>query len=1257
MSNPPPQPYRTPHEGSSATEDSESHESLGQVQVPGVGEVSAELRLDRPFHLEVDRHAASLHPAGGLVLRAESLPTVDLQAAHVDLVDGLVRTEADALGAFFDRTLTVVLCSALRQALGWRPGASFAGQVGKYLPTSRRRFPRARLAVSEDTKIAVDIGGDAASVSLSRPGLLRFLGLPLKISTLRYDFARAKVVAEAHGVGPVRRGLLRLLAWSATRWLRPKLPAALRQPGYDLFADTRRRAHLTALFDRLRGKSAAGPEAMGAGAGRPGHELARAGEGRKAGMFGLFSASKAAIAAALLSLRVSADDVPARTRVLLRLPLGPLSRLALCTDRGGEVIISKYAGGLRLEAPLGVYLFADQFPELAELRLTRVVVDLSRKHEVDLDIQTEPPLGPLARALLDLGVKSRLRPRLPTERLAAAGLWEDGPDHLLYRHEFADQRGVTVRTRRDAEVRVRHTDDELVLEAPAGMQALFAGFSLPTANVRRIAYRWDDGSIRVDGTPAWDTFGQSVAASLMRVRAAPHLPPGLGVRPPDHPKLDPSELERFPVVIAALPVPLIGKLELRMAAQDTLHAALGPALAVCRSERGLLLVAPELDLALHVRSARYDLPTRALFIDAAPAPGPYLTALAAVCIDTLLVPLLRKVVPLTPDADAKARWTLFEGLGVTVSLPPGATLTARRTADALELGGSEALEIDGKGGMIADFTVQRLRWVAADDRLVVDSVPASGPLLTGLVRDILDRLIPDFVARSVAERLGLPAPGPRKDSPKPTMPPLFATEVASLGPIALYVDAHRGIDLTLRREGAAVDLATGAIVRADRFGAQLVVHRVESTFLPFTLTVTSDPQAGELEGHLLAQVARDLLAPALRVLWPADRASHLDRNVLVVLGADASWGPIELCVPNGGELTVHLDHEGIALHSAAGVFLVGLDWLPAAGVHELRVRFADGAVQLEVGEIAERFYREAVRVSPTTLAIAARLLAVHVSPHLPGWAQRLGMRILPPPAPLPAEPERKLLARVQLPGGLAKLAVHIDPRDVLELRASRVELSATSQLGLHLDLENLGLRLPVYQARYHMVSGELQLAELGQLENAIAEGLVREALAAVDKTAAPADEITVLDILDRFPLENGKRVLFGDKVVQVRMDPSAVIVARIDPAGLVLTVDPPIEIDGPAVLNFVFNGLRYDFKDGEFHVDWKHDGVISRLFAGVTRKEGEGLLNSLRPALPAAMRRPGYSLASDPDPGATFGQLLRTVSRRGAAAEPPEAKQ
>ncbi len=1248
MPHDPPLSYRTPYDLPDASDG--PREDLGHAELPVLGEVSGELRLDRSFHLSLDRQAASLRPAGGLVLRAATLPTVTLRSLDIDLVDGLVHADADALGPFFDRLATVALCSALRQAFGWQPGASAVGPVRERLQRPRRRFSRASVALEQHTRISIDIDGQAVALTLSRPARLRLFGFPLKVSTLRYEFASATVTSTADGVGPVRRGVLRLLAWGATRWLRPKLPPALAQPGYDLFADDRRRDNLEALITHLRGEPKPQPNT----AARPGHDLARTGDGDKAGFLGLLSPSKAAILGALASIKISADDVPDATRVLARIPLGPLSRLALCTDRGGEVVLTKTPGTLRLDAPLGVYLFADPFPELAELRLTRIVVDLSRKHEVGLDIETEPPLGPLAKALLAQTLDTEVRPRLPTDRMSAAGLWDDGDDHLLYRHDLGDDRTLAVRTKAGAAVVIRHQEDGLRIEAPAGLEAVWSGVPVPAAQLRRVFYRWEDGAIETDGATDLGEFGRTVASSLMRVRAAPHLPPTLGVRGEPAPALDPALRDQYSVEIAAVSLPLIGSLELRMQPNDALQTTLGPASAYFRSERGLLLLAPDLRLRVLVRSATHDLVTRTMQLDADPAPGQFLTAIASMCAEALLVPLLRKAVPLTPDVGATDRWTLFEGAGVRVSLPPGATLTARRTADALELGASAPIEVDGEGGPLADFTINQLRWIAADDRIVVDSTPPAGPLMAGLVRRVLDRLVPDFVARGLAERLGLPAPRAPEDEPLPTMPALFTRELAHVGPLSLYVDAGAGVTLTVRREGATLKFATPAELIAEKFAARLRIHQLSATFLPFTVNVTSEPGTGELEDHLIAQLARSLCAPLMRMFWPADHTTTAGRDVLLALGADASWGPVELCVPLGGQLEVRLDREAITLRSDEGVFLGGLDWLPDAGVHALRVRFDDGAVDLEAGDVAERFYHEALPVSPTSAAIAARLYRVLVAPHIPAWAQRLGLRVLAPPLPLPNEPTRKLVFDVQLPGDLAHLAVSMDPMDLLEIRASRVEMSFTSELGLHLDLHRLGLRLPVFNARYHMLSGELQIADLGRLENAIAEGLVRRALAAVDDTSAPADEISLIDIVDRFPTDDkGRRILFGDKVVQLLIDPDAVIVLRIGSEGLALTVDPPLQIDGPAVLNFVVGGLRYDFADGEFHLDFKHDGVVSRMLSGLFKNEGEGVLNSLRPALPAPMRKPGYSLASDPDPRATIAALVRTVGGRRKPQDAP----
>ena len=1233
--------YRTPYDLPDAPDG--PREDLGRAELPVLGEVSGELRLDRSFHLSLDRQAASLRPAGGLVLRAAALPTVTLRALNIDLVDGLVHADADALGPFFDRLATVALCSALRQGLGWQPGASLVGPVRERLPRSRRRFPRASLALEQHTRVSVDIDGAAVSVTLSRPARLRLLGFPLKVSTLRYEFASATITSDADGVGPVRRGILRLLAWGATRWLRPRLPPALMRPGYDLYADDQRRDHLEALITRLRGEPKPQPNT----AARPGHDLARTGDGDKAGFLGLLSPSKAAILGALASIKISADDVPSATRVLVRLPLGPLSRVALCTDRGGEVVLTKTPGTLRLDAPLGVYLFADQFPELAELRLTRVVVDLSRKHDIGLDIETEPPLGPLAKAMLARALDTHVRPRLPTDRMSAAGLWDDGDDHLLYRHDLGHERSLAVRTRAGADVRVVHQDDGLLIEAPAGLEAVWSGVPVPAAQLRRVFYRWDDGSIETDGATDLGEFGRTVASSLMRVRAAPHLPPSLGVRGEPAPALDPAQRDTFSVEIAAVKIPLIGSLELRMDPRDTILATLGPTTASFRSERGLLLLSPELRLSVLVRGATYDLATKAMQLDADPAPGQFLTAIVAMCAEALLVPLLRKAVPLTPDAATTDRWTLLETAGVRVSLPPGATLTARRTPDALELGASAPLEVDGQGGLLADFTIDRLRWIAVDDRIVVDSTPPAGPLLASLVRRVLDRLVPDFVARGLAERLGLPAPRAQEDEPLPTMPALFTRELAHVGPLSLYVDAAAGVTLSVRREGATLQFTSPAELIAEKFAARLRIRSISATFLPFTVNVTSEPGTGELEDHLIAQLARSLCAPVMRMFWPADHTTTAGRDVLLALGADASWGPIELCVPLGGQLEVRLDRDAITLRSDEGVFLNGVDWLPDAGIHALRVRFDDGTVDLETGEVAERFYHEAAAISPTSAAVAARLYRVLVAPHIPAWAQRLGLRVLAPPLPLANEPTRKQVFDAKLPGDLAHLSVTMDPMDLLEIRASRIEMSFTSELGLHLDLNRLGLRLPVFHARYHMMSGELQIADLGRLENAIAEGLVRRALTAVDDRAAPADEISLIDVLDRFPSDDeGRKILFGDKIVQLLIDPTAVIVLRIGTEGLALTVDPPLQIDGPAVLNFVVGGLRYDFAEGEFHLDFKHDGVVSRMLSGLFKKEGEGVLNSLRPALPAPMRKPGYSLASDPDPRGTIAALVRTVGGR-----------
>lgn len=51
-------------------------------------------------------------------------------------------------------------------------------------------------------------------------------------------------------------------------------------------------------------------------------------------------------------------------------------------------------------------------------------------------------------------------------------------------------------------------------------------------------------------------------------------------------------------------------------------------------------------------------------------------------------------------------------MGVRLYLPPGATLTAKRTADGFDFSASEPLMLDGGGGPVADVALKRLRWIA-----------------------------------------------------------------------------------------------------------------------------------------------------------------------------------------------------------------------------------------------------------------------------------------------------------------------------------------------------------------------------------------------------------------------------------------------------------------------------------------------------------------------------------------------------------------
>ncbi|WP_143141344.1 hypothetical protein [Nannocystis exedens] len=1273
---PHPQPQPVHHEvrtsGEYETAAVSPREDFGRLTVPLVGDVDVALGLGQPLRLEIDADAVELQFGSGLEVRPVELPSARLRRLYVDLVDGVVEADSDGFGAFLPRAFAVALCSVLRHALGWSPGGSmlhaaaarlFRGEVEAGHFKFRRRFPGVVASLDPLAILSVEVRGDALELAVSRPLLIRAIGLSFSVLRVRYEFATATVEVVSEPLGPVRRALVRAAAKQATRWLRKRLPEAMGQPGYDLFADPERREHLVELVHRLRADDHALQEGESqplAGAeGTPGHPRARE---RAGGTASLFSGAKAAIAAALATLRISADEPPEATRALFTIPLGPFSSLAIATDRGGDVAVIKAEDGLRLDAPRGIYLYSDQFPELAELRLVRSRIHYDQDDVPIVDLQTEPPLGPLLEAIVQRASDEYLAPIVPARWLRERGVLPppQGSEHHVLWRQPAGGEHIQAHTRAGFDVELRHTEDALVLTAPGGLSLAFPGaWQLPRAELRRIVYRWEDGALEIDGDPGLGEFGQAVLTAMARTEVAPRAPGWLGLRKQEAPVLDEERLSRFSVEVLNLSLPALGRLELRMDPQDTLGGSLGPAELSARSERGLFLVARDLGLMLELRSARYDLPRRELVIDSSPPAGDYLVTLATASLETFVLPALRKVVPLWPDADPSKTWLLRQvmanflgeklGLAFDLVLPPGASLTVARVAGALVVGATAPLQVRPVGeSLIGEFAVEAVRWRPDGEQIELVTQPPAGPLLHALVRRLHAHFTPKVVLHALAERLGLPQPWPPPPlPPAPASAPVGLLELPVVGPLTVHVDRQRPLTATLGRDGARLDFGEGCVVRLPDLGVHLDTLGAKVSQMPFTVELTSRPQAGELDNWLLSHVVRGMLARVLPWFWPAHHATA-GEDILVAFGAHSEWGPIELCTPTGAAIELSLDADGVALRSPAGARLRGpaLAELPAFTFHEAAYRFADGSVQLRVAGIEERYYREPAPVSPHTEAILADLLRVLVIPRLPAFMQRLGLRILPqPPMPEP-DPGRITVLHAQLPGGFANVLVHVQPGDVLTVSANRREVAVASQRGLQCDVPGLRMRLDFTGARYHLESGEVQIGEFGQLENALVEALVRRLVAGYEPAAADSDESAVAALLDRFPVdEEGRRVLFDSKLARVLLPADTMLVVRLGEHGLIVTADPPIEIDGATVLDYKFAGVSYSFDDASFHLDLERDGVLAGLLRGKLVEEGEQQLNNLlRPLLPAAMRTPGYRLSRDPDPKATIAALVRTVT-------------
>ena len=1245
--------YRTPHEPPSGGAGDVPREALGRHELPFVGPVDLELALGRPLRLDLGPDALDLEPGSGLVARAPELPTLELRRLRIDLVQGTVSADADALGPFFLRSAGLALRRVLRALFGWQPGRGLPERLVQNLPldpwTGARRLwagpARASLWLDPQARLAAQLRGDRAELVLTHAAELRVLGLVLPILGVRLLFADARLAIDPGPAGPLRRALLRLAAWIGTRWLRRRLPAAMTIPGYDLLADEQRRTRLLDLLRRLRG---------GRRRGGPSEQVPRDSADATGSQDQALPRRLAALRAELGALRLGASAVPEGARVLARIPLGARGEAVLATDRGADVILTKTRGALRLDAPAGLYLLADELPELAALRLSGAVLGLGPAAPA-LEILTAPGFGPLLRALAARLSQQIILPRLPLELLRAHGLIGGADDeHVVLRRRFGPDAGVVLRTAAGAALELRHGPEALTVHCAAGLQIAFEGLALiPDLTLRRLELRWDEGALRVDASPDLGDFGALALAQLLRQRVA--LPPQLGLRLAPGPTLDPLLAEEFPVLAARLEVAMVGALEVRLDPDDQLALRLAPAALGLTSARALVLVAPDLQLALRLRDARYSLRDGAIALTSDPPLGDYLTALIARCVARFALPPLRARLPLWPEAQLDQPWRIAQvpptasGPRAALDLPVGAGLALVRGPDALELRPEAPLQITPEDApLVAEFALRSLRYEPARAELELGADPPPGPLLHELLRRALARFVPQPVLGDALARAGLPRPGPL---PPPLPPPpgvlVWETLAPRLGALRVSLDAARTLEVSLDRHGARIGFGAGATLRAVGLGVVVLLDAVELSFLPWTLELRARPALGELEHQLLSHALRGLFAAFMRHFWPSDRSPRAGHDTLLALGGDKPWGPLKICVARGGAIDLRIDREGLALRSAAGLFVTGeaIDWLPDFYLHELALQ-ADGAVRLGISGIVEQAYHEAAPVSPITQAVLAHLYRVLVAPRIPAvWSERLGLPRLPAPPAISHDPARIVLFEAELPGGHGPLTVSAGPGDTLTLHASEVEIAVESKLGLVAAMPGLRLALQLRGARYHLQTGEVQVGGLGQLENALIEAVLQRAFAG--RGGAPGAGVQA--ILDRFPLDAaGRRLIFQHPLVNMALQPGTGIRVRLDDQGLHIDAEPALVVDGPGRLQYSVCGLRYRFDLARFEVEVAGDTSFADLFEGVLDRRAEKRLNDmLLPLLPAAMRTPGYHLTSDPRVRDNVAELIRAISRRG----------
>ncbi len=1124
------------------------------------------------------------------------------------------------------------------------------------------------IMMSPETMAGVKFNKSGLELDLF-PGLqIAKPGRDIHVAKLCYDFATATFSIEQQGATTVfgviandlRQPLLNGIAMVGSKYFRTKLPAVMRQPGYDPTLDPKFTAHLDQVYQAFTGVSMLQPatatETTGGGADLA--EVEARGQGGRARTGG--PVAGAAEGAWGEERAAHADE---DVQLLYRMQAAGLGTVEVCLEKGDKAEIFKDASAVGLQTQRGFFLRVPGQPWLEEVRLRGLRYDLVTQA---LDVEGSERLGDFVRSILEDLVNVFVLPQLPGEVQSGLGLGGMAPGmerQVLYSAELPQAGRVELALDAADRLVLEKSATAIEMRAAGGMIISAPGFAaLGELRVTRIHYALGSGQIIIDADRDIGPMVEGVVAQLVRHAVVPQLPgglEGLGLAGPETgSKVSAEQLAAYPEVVYETTLPVVGAVQARLAAGDTLGVGAGAEAMRVYSGSGLLITAPEVGIAVTFHEISVNYLTGAVEVVGSEALGAFERSLLSNLSAQFLLPMVAEYYQQPAQGEGAGPDVLyrFEGAGqqIDVCLDKGDEIKVEKSATALTLSSAQGILLRSAGQLLPpDTRLDRIHLDMQSGKVVVDSRPDVGDFGELIATKVLRALILPHLPPELA-LVGITAPTGAEPVTEMTPPDgmlLYAADLPGVGAFDASIAAKSAMQVDATATTMAISAASGLLIRVPSLDLAVRIQRVFIDRVSGQVQVEASTPLGGFEDQLLDGLFRTygMALVSAYLGEPAEQTADPGFDTLYRY-SDPGFGDFAVCTPKGGGFSVNKSETHLSIVSEKGVFLSGGPMkLPDFKIHALQYELGTGRFNIEVSGVAQGHYVENQAVGSVTKEVVANVVKAVVVPHLPPQALELGIVGFSETEAVGEVDKGNRVFSMALPA-LGELAIYLDRNDSFSVSASEREGLLRSSRGLLVEVPSAQISIRIKEMRYHFETGEVQVDGLGALENAVIESALVQFMMPLLPQEMQGGASPVGAFMENLPADRkGRRQLMKSSSLDLYLMPGTRFDVQLAGGGLRFKAQPGIFVDSVGAFNYKFQGVVFDFKERQFKVDIAGDNVLAGIFRGVARSQAEKALNKmLLPLLPPEMLTPGYDLMKDKDLMVTMSKIVANFSNVSA---------